>query len=528
MKKFKPAVLLCVSILCISLCFAGCSGKQAVSDGDINTFTYWTSLPAVLATLVQSFGEVEMYKYLEEKTGIHIDFIHPAAGQEGEQFNLLLASRDFPDMIEHAWVNYSGGAQKAIDDGVIIALDEYIDNAPNYKATMTDKYELSEIYRRNSTTDSGQYFGFTALNTGNFRIFGGPCVRRDLLAKYNLEMPVTIDDWTNVLTTFKNNGISTPITGSIGNVSNSGDLPFAGAFGVAGRWYLEGDTVKYGPMEDGFKDYLALMNKWYTEGLMDRDIATNQQTLIDSKIVNGDSAALFQGYLGSALGRYLGQKQAEDPAWDLVGADYPVLEKGDINQFPTMEEDVRKTNTIAITTACKDPAKAVAWCDNLYSEEGLMLTNFGVEGKSYNMVEGKPVYVDEILKNPENLSINEALQLHTRATSAAPGFNQAEEYLNQYYAYEQQRESFQKWEVNTAPGRSHKMPNLFSTEEESDIITSIQADLETYVNESLWNFISGGDSLDNYDKFVETLKNQFRIEEYQNILQQQYNRYISK
>ena len=318
------------------------------------------------------------------------------------------------------------------------------------------------------------------------------------------------------------------MTGMISAVSNGSELPFAGAFGVAGRWYLDGDTVKYGPMEDGFKDYLALMNKWYNEGLIDRDIATNQQTLIDSKIVNGDSAALVQGYLGSALGRYLAQKEAEDPNWDLVGADYPVLNAGDINEFPTMEEDVRKTNTIAITTACKDPAKAVEWCDNLYSEEGLMLTNFGVEGKSYNMVDGKPVYVDEILKNSEGLSINEALQLHTRATSAAPGFNQAEEYLDQYYAYEQQRESFKKWEANTAPGRTHKMPNLFATEEERDIMTTIEADLNTYVNETLWNFINGSESLDNYDKFIETLKNQFRIEEYQKILQNQYNRYISK
>ena len=144
------------------------------------------------------------------------------------------------------------------------------------------------------------------------------------------------------------------------------------------------------------------------------------------------------------------------------------------------------------------------------------------------MVDGKPVYVDEILKNSEGLSINEALQLHTRATSAAPGFNQAEEYLNQYYAYEQQRESFKKWEANTAPGRTHKMPNLFATEEERDIMTTIEADLNTYVNETLWNFINGSESLDNYDKFIETLKNQFRIEEYQKILQNQYNRYISK
>ena len=105
MKKFRLTSLICVGILCVAVCFAGCSDKAAVSDGDANTFTYWTSLPASLATHVQSYNEVAMYQYLEEKTGVHIEFIHPAAGQENEQFNLLLASRDFPDMIEHSWVS---------------------------------------------------------------------------------------------------------------------------------------------------------------------------------------------------------------------------------------------------------------------------------------------------------------------------------------------------------------------------------------------------------------------------------------
>lgn len=526
MKKFRITALICAVALGTA-CFTGCSKKTDIADGGANTFTYWAPIEASLATQVQSYNEVEMYKHLEEKTGVHIDFIHPAVGQEGEQFNLLLTSGDLPDMIEYSWVNYVGGAQKAIDDGIIIDLAPYLDHAPNFKKALTEG-ELAQIYRRGSTTDSGQYFGFTALNTGNYRTFGGPLIRRDLLKKYNLEMPVTIEDWENVLRTLKANGIERPITGTLSNITNGAQLNFAGAFGVGGRWYIDGEKVKYAPMEDGFKNYITLMNKWYSEGLIDRDIATNNGTLVDSKIVNGESAALFHGFLGSALGRYLSQKSVEDPTWDLVGADFPVLNEGEINEFPYMEEDVRPSNIIAITTACKDPAKAVEWCDQFYSEEGLMLTNFGVEGVSYNMIDGKPVYSDAIMKNPEGLSSKEALMLHNRATAPAPGFNQAEEYLNQYYEYEQQKESFKKWEINAEPGRKHKMPNLFATEEESDIITTIQADLNTYVNETLWNFISGNEPLENYGKFVDTLKSQFRIDEYIDIVQAQYDRYISK
>lgn len=528
-KKGIIAVFVGLSICVGAVGLTGCDNRT-VSSGDENgnTFTYWTPLPAAIATHVQSYNEVEMYKELEKKTGIHIDFIHPAAGQEHEQFNLMLASREYPDMVEYSWTNYNGGVQKAIDDNVIIALNDYLDELPSFKNTMTGGYELSEIYRKNSTTDSGQYFGFTALNTGNYRIFGGPCIRRDLLKKYNLEIPETIDDWTNVLTTFKKNGISIPLTGDISSICTGGELNFAGAFGVGGRWYVDNGKIKYGPMEDGFRDYLALMNKWYKEGLLDRDISTNQTALIDSKIVNGDSAALVNGYLGGALGKYLAQKETDDPAWDIVGTPYPVLKKGDINEFPRMEADVGNTNIIAITTACKNPLKAAKWCDYFYSEEGLLLTNFGVEGKSYTMVDGKPVYAEDILNNKEGLSVNEAISLNCRATSPAPGFNQAGDYLEQYYKYEQQKESFKMWEANTNLGRVHKIPALFKTAEESDVLTSIEADLGTYVNEMIWNFISGEEALDNYGDFVNTLKKQFRIEECINIYQNVYDRYSNK
>ena len=59
--------------------------------------------------------------------------------------------------------------------------------------------------------------------------------------------------------------------------------------------------------------------------------------------------------------------------------------------------------------------------------------NFGVEGESYNMVDGKPVYTDQIFNNPEGLSIAEALSMYCRATVPAPGLKQAPEYLERSF-----------------------------------------------------------------------------------------------
>lgn len=515
-------------ILALGLCLTSCgSGGGSVSEDDGQTLTYWAVLDPTLATHVSSYNDVSMYKEMEKRTGIHIEFIHPASGQEEEQFNLLIASGEMPDMIEYNWTAYNGGVQKAIDDGLIIPLNDYLDYCPNFKKALSEG-ELSDVYLKNSTTDSGMYFGFTALSVGDYRTFGGPCIRRDLLEKYNLEMPETIDDWTNVLTVLKNNGVKTPLTGMLSALCTGNQLNFAGAFGVNGGWYADGDKVKYGPMEDGFKDYVAQMNKWYNDGLLDRDLATNTQALIDSKIVNGDSAALINGYLGSALGRYLPQKQAEDPTWDLTGASYPVLKSGEKNEYPTMESDVYNGHIIAITSSCKNPELAVQWCDNFYGEDGYMLVNFGIEGEDYNLVDGKPVYTDKILNNPDGLSINEALMLSCRATSAAPGYNQAPEYLEQYYQYDQQKESFKMWAENTSLGRLHKLPILSPTEEESEIIATISADMDIFVAEQLWNFITGATPIEKYDEFRNELKSTFRFDEYNKLMQNQYDRYRNR
>lgn len=513
-----PALACCV--------LAACGTKEKAAPEEASTLTYWVKMDSNVATRIQSYNDVAMYKQREKDTGVHIEFIHPAAGQESEQFNLLLASKQFPDMIEYTWANYTGGSQAAIDNGVIIALNDYMEYAPNFNKALTDKNELSGNYRRGSMTDEGKYYGFTTLNVGDYRIFGGPCIRRDWLEELGLEIPQTIDDWTNALRAFKEKkNASAPLTGLISNLCTGESSTFSGAFGVGNRLYQEDGKVKYGPLEDGYKEFLTVLNQWYTEGLLDSDLASNKSALVDSKITGEDSGALVCGFIGGSLGRYLLQKEKEDPSYDLVGAPFPVKNKGEINRFPNMEQDVMVSNTLAITTACKNPETAVEWCDYWYSDEGYNLLNFGVEGESYNMQDGKPVYTDVVLKNPDGLSINESLQLYCRATAPAPGFKQAPEYLEQYYQYDQQKETLEKWVENTPYRRETQLQNLNSTPEEMDTVSAIKTELSTYVNETVWNFVTGKESLDNYNKFVEELKRSFRIEEYLKIMQDQLDRY---
>lgn len=98
--------------------------------------------------------------------------------------------------------------------------------------------------------------------------------------------------------------------------------------------------------------------------------------------------------------------------------------------------------TIAITSSCKNPELAIEWCDYWYGEEGYYLLNFGVEGESYDMVDGKPVY--------------------------------------------------------------------------------------TYIDENIWEFVTGKRDISEYDKFREEVKNNFDVDSYLDVLQKQYDRYTNK
>ncbi len=523
MKKRVLALLL--GVIMVTALFSGCGDDD---KKDENTLSYWVGMNSTIATRVNDFNDIQMYKELEKKSGVHIEFIHPAIGQDAEQFNLIVASGELPDLIEYKWATYTGSPQKAIDDGVIIPLNDLIEkHAPNFKKLISENTELSKEYNRACRTDSGQIFAFPTLNTGSYRTFQGPMIRKDWLDELGLEVPVTIDDWTEVLTAFKEKkGVKYPLTGVMGNYIG-GRCSFEGAYGIGQRLYVDNGKVKFGPLEDGYKEFLTLLNKWYKAELIDRDFATNTAVEADNKILSDQAGAVFDS-IGSGMGVFMQQSEDLGEKMDLVATPYPILKEGDINRFDLGEQDAASAY-LAITTACEDPVKAVKWIDRLYSEEGYYLVNFGVEGDTYTMVDGKPVYTEKILNNPEGLGIAEALAMNCRAISPAPGLKQAPEYLEQYYQYPQQVDALKLWAENSANTKTTKMPNgLSATDKENRELASLATDINKYVEEMSLKFITGAEPFKNYDKFVSTLKNNFKVARYIEIEQAMYDRYIKR
>ena len=196
---------------------ASTATSTSSAESGPRTVSYWIDLANTSGADVKSMGDLYCWKAIEANTGINVEFQHPASGQAAEQFNLVVAGNEMPDIMYYSWAtNYSGGADAAIEDGKIIPLQDYMEE---YAPNMTHYFELHPDMLADITTDSGNIYGFPAIYTSTAEgskewqgvfdrepfaeSFIGLVIRTDYLEQVGMDVPVTYDDWYNVLKAFK-------------------------------------------------------------------------------------------------------------------------------------------------------------------------------------------------------------------------------------------------------------------------------------------------------------------------------------
>ena len=117
--------------------------------------TYWVGLASNVSAFATNYSELPFRKNLEKVTGIKVKYEHPPSGQERETLNVLLASREYPDIIEYAWPGYPGGVTKLFNDGVILELTDLMKQyAPNLAAY----YESNPEIAKQVKSDDGKFY----------------------------------------------------------------------------------------------------------------------------------------------------------------------------------------------------------------------------------------------------------------------------------------------------------------------------------------------------------------------------------
>lgn len=451
----------------------------------------------------------------EKRTGIQIKNLG-GAPMTDQKFSLLLASGDIPDIFMNTWLQYPGGPEKAVEQGYILKLNDYIDKyAPNLKKALEENPEIDKMIK----TDDGTYYAFPFIRSEAGRVYGGPIIRKDWLDELGLPIPETIDEWHTVLKAFKEKkNAASPVTFRtmfLGERTGG----FAGAFGVMGNFYVNDGKVTYGYLEPAYKEYLKTMSEWYKEGLIDKDFASIDAATVDKKMTSAVSGATFgwQFYIE----KYNATAQTTDPKANYVAAPYPTLTKGTKPEFGQLDNAYAGTSSAAISANSKNIEAAMRWLDYAYSEEGSLLNTFGIEGVTYALQDGKPVYTDLVVKNPEGLGSDQVMQQYSHGTN----FPMIQQDNNLPSKYPQTAEAIGIWKETNH--ESHLLPPVTPTAEEADEMASIMNDINALVKEAELKIIMGTESIEAYDKYVEQMKS-LGIERALEIQQAAYERYLQR
>ena len=186
---------------------AGCGKKnvEALPDG---TVTLTVGLPQV--SVISDYDENAFTKYLEEKTGVDIEFVSFSSSNSeyAQQLALMCSANDeLPDVllgfkIGNYLMNQYG------EDGYFIDLTDYIDEyAPNYQAAVKklDDKTKDFIQEKGKHLESGAYYGMPRVNDCETTdlLQSMMHINKNWLDKLGLKVPTTLEELETVLEAFK-------------------------------------------------------------------------------------------------------------------------------------------------------------------------------------------------------------------------------------------------------------------------------------------------------------------------------------
>lgn len=437
----------------------------------------------------ESPGATLVSQALESRTNVHVEYSSCAGTAADEMRNLMFASGDYCDMIREP-AYYSGGLEKGVEDDVYMDITDLLEeNSPNYWALISaDSETLKSV-----TTDNGYRIAYYQIYTEPSTQGNGLMIRTDYLSELGLELPVTYDDWTEVLTRVKaEKNVEKPFFMN-GTGFASGMMS---GFGLSEDWFQVDGQVQYAPIQDSFRDYLELMNYWYKNGLISQDFTDHKagynsqdDVIAGSVIAVYDRASCITDYMNAIEGS------------EFVGITEPVVNQGDELHFYTGGSMAGSSAGVAISSQCSNVELCMAWMDYLYTADGAILNSFGVEGETYTQEADGFTFTELLTNNPEGLPLTLAKLKYLDGLAGGIGlYDQSCELAG---VNENTRACDDVWKNDGA----YVLPEYELSVDEGESFSKIMADIETYVDEMTLKYIQGLESLDTFDTFVENIKN---------------------
>lgn len=479
------------------------------------TLTYWQAWPPFLNE-ISAPQDAAMFQKLEEITGVHLEITAVSTENDANDFMLRCASGDLTDLIQKGSTHYTGGGAKAIEDDVLMdmlpLLEEY---SVNYWNIMNSD---PNIYK-NVVNDEGQVPTLIGMYKDYYYTDQGAWIRQDILDEVGKEIPTTIDELDDVLAAFKDHGLADALV-----VLSEGNCDLlTKAYGADNR-VVDG-KVEHRSLSDNYKDMLKKMHEYYEKGYINVDFVTYNysDTKPPQDVVLSDNAGIFNEDVASIAGYYL---MSNNTSFELAPLGQIRLNKDDKLDNGFIGVKAADKYSLSMSTQCSDPELAIKYMDYLFSDDGFMLANYGIEGETYTMVNGEPEFTDLILNNPQGFDWQLCQSLYIN-----PGFPCLNDLAAQELTYnEAQKAAVPTW-VDAFDSADETMPNtqwLSYTTEESYTKADLQTDLETQQEEYRLQAITGQVDIDaTWDDYVKTCES-MGFYELQEIDQAAVDRYMAK
>ena len=399
--KMKTTVALIALVLLTMAVFAGGQGEERGSDALELTFM------TVEAVYIEDWETNDFTQYMEEKTGIHINWETVPEQAAEEKLNLVLASGDYPDVFFGLGFTDDKLSLYGAEEGLLMPLNDLIrEHMPNLTALMD---EIPGSWGAITSPD-GKIYGLPSFNICyHCQNANKAWVYKPWLDELGLEMPQTTEEFRRMLIAFRDrdpngNGVrdEVPFAGAIKSWHATPDLFLLNAFvytDIDSRidisadrfngFYLDNGTVRTMAGLPAYRDGLRYLNELYREGLIFPGSFTQDGPQLVQLVEGGELPVV-----GVALGGWAGIFSS--PGSDRSRNYRPIepLEGPDGTRSTPTYLSEPMPGRFVLSSDCRYPVEALQWVDYLYSIEGTLRARNGIEGQGWRWAEDGEIGVD--------------------------------------------------------------------------------------------------------------------------------------
>ena len=550
MKSAKRVVAAALAVTMASTMFAGCGSKGNNASNADKVDMENLSFPlaetvTITGTTSYPVGTEEdpnkrtIFKRLEEETNVHVDWTAISSDQWGDKISLNMANANtLTDFVFTAGFGDNDLIRYA-DQGVIVPVEEYIDNyMPNLKAVF-DKYPE---YRTMCEDADGHIWALpwieqlgsdkTAIQTvGNNMTF----INQKWLDFLGLETPTTVDEFEQVLLAFQEHapelqkefGIDGDIIPMSCIVNDQDPNLLINGFGDGigdvdmGQHIAVTDDKKVicTATTDGFRKGVEWLHKLYAEGLIDPECFTQDWSTYVAKGKSHRYGVCF--------------------TWDVANIDniqdyvpLKALKADTVNVTPQNGSFTSgfDRGRCVVTSVCKNPAFVCAWLDKMYDPFQSPQNNWGTYGEDDDFDIFELSENEDGEKMLKHAPLGDASPVEVREAECVGGpLAVLDEYYGKYVTCPDDAQYRLDWIKDYYTDDMHckyVYPRVFMSAEDTEKLSAIQTDLVSYLNSSKAEFIRDGITDDSWNAYINQVDS-YGLDQYLEIYQKYFDDFYS-